>query len=82
MSDIYQDDISIVIPVLDFPQTLPRILNAIENQIYKTKEIIIVCSGSHQSIRNFLKHNKFKIPIHVKYMSKAFPSEAEILVSI
>ena len=76
MSDIYQDDISIVIPVLDFPQTLPRILNAIENQIYKPKEIIIVCSGSHQSLMNFLKHNKFKIPICVKYVLKAFPGEA------
>ena len=53
MSDIYQDNISIVIPVLDFPQTLPRILNAIENQIYKPKEIIIVCSGAIKTLRIF-----------------------------
>lgn len=76
MNDIIQNDISVVIPVLDFPHTLPKILNAIENQIYKPKDIIIVCSGNHQSLKDFIINNKFKTPIHVKYVSKAFPGEA------
>jgi glycosyltransferase involved in cell wall biosynthesis len=76
MKDIIQNDISVVIPVLDFPQTLPKILNAIDNQIYKPREIIIVCSGNHQNLKDFLIKNKFKIPINVKYVLKAFPGEA------
>ena len=35
MNNINKNNISVVIPVLDFPETLPKIIEAINNQTYK-----------------------------------------------
>ena len=76
MNEINKNKISVVIPVLNFPPTLPKILQAINNQTYKPREIVIVCSGNHQGLKDFLKSNKFRIPINVNYVSKAYPGKA------
>jgi len=76
MDNINKNKISVVIPVLDFPETLPKILNAINDQTYKPREIVIVCSGNHQGLKEFLKSNKNRIPLNVTYVSKAYPGRA------
>ena len=37
---------------------------------------MIVCSGNHQGLKDYLECNKFRIPLNVKYVSKAYPGEA------
>ena len=76
MKNINQNEISVVIPVLDFPKTLPEILWAIDNQTHRPKEIIIVCSGNHQGLKEFLNKNVLNVPINVQYLSKAYPGKA------
>ena len=76
MNKSNKNKISVVIPVLDFPKTLPKILIAIDNQIYRPREIVIVCSGNHQGLKEFLKNNKFRITLNVIYVSKAYPGKA------
>ena len=76
MNNINQNKISIVIPVLNFPKTLPKILRAIDDQTCRPEEIVIISSGDHTNLKEFLKKNKFKIPFNVTYVSKAYPGEA------
>ena len=58
--------ISIVIPVLNFPPTFPKVIKQINKQILLPKEIVIVNSGVYDGMERYVKKYKEDIPIIVE----------------
>ena len=79
MEDLYEIwdmDISVVIPALNAEKYLPILLRSIERQTFLPKEIIVVDSSSSSKTCDILSDWSGPIPIVLKKTDLAFPGKA------
>ncbi len=68
--------ISVVIPALNAEDYLPLVLSALESQILKPEEIVIVDSGQSRGVEMIVKSWSGQVPITFKKVDFAFPGHA------
>ena len=69
-------DISVVIPVLDDPESAESVLYCLNDQTLLPKEVILVDSSANEDIKRVINEIDLQIPIIYKRVGKAFPYEA------
>ena len=73
--------ISVVIPTLDNPEAVKKVIHSLNSQTLFPKEIIICDSSSKNEIEDLIKTIESKIEIKYFRVGKAFPFD-RILISI
>jgi glycosyltransferase involved in cell wall biosynthesis len=69
-------NISVIIPTYNFVEITSRVINAVLNQTYSPKEIIIIDSSEDEKILKLVDSLKSSIPIRYHRFNKLYPGEA------
>ena len=69
-------EISVIIPTRDDAESLKKILEAIHNQTFIPKEIVIVDSSTNSDVECIVEGSKWTVPIVYHIEKKAYPGKA------